>query len=429
MNARVVSRSDESIMIEVSISLSGSMLENEEALQRSLNEAGVLGTGELLKRFYTDGTPIQVGGVKFTAKKAQESKEFQTPYGPIEVDRFVYQSSAGGRTYVPLDEDSRIVLTSTPKFAKMLASKYSCDGAPGVQRDLLENHGRAVALSFIKHTCDFVGEIAQQKEESWTYEVPECPRPVKSIAVGLDGTCLNMIEDGWREAMVGTISLYDRDGERMATIYTGASPEYGKEKFLTKFGRSVDQIIKAFPQVPVVGLADGASSNWSFLKSKTDILTLDFWHMSEYLAKAAEVNFPGKQNSDVKAVWLEDRLHNAKHKSGAIARIISELQTFADNKRLQNHDKKTLETTITYLTNHKPKMQYHKNLAQNMPIGSGVTEAACKTLVKQRMCKGSARWKEEGAAVLLTLRSLHISGNRWEQFWQKYSQYGCKLAA
>jgi len=31
-------------------------------------------------------------------------------------------------------------------------------------------------------------------------------------------------------------------------------------------------------------------------------------------------------------------------------------------------------------------MNYPKFLAEHLPIGSGVTEAACKTLVKQRLC-------------------------------------------
>ncbi len=88
-----------------------------------------------------------------------------------------------------------------------------------------------------------------------------------------------------------------------------------------------------------------------------------------------------------------------------------------------------LKTTITYLRNHKSKMQYHKNVENSLPIGSGVTEAACKTIVKNRMCKGSARWKDQGAEVVLTIRSIHMTAERWSQFWGKYSQYGCSKKA
>jgi hypothetical protein len=57
-------------------------------------------------------------------------------------------------------------------------------------------------------------------------------------------------------------------------------------------------------------------------------------------------------------------------------------------------------------------------------IGSGVTEAACKTLVKQRLCGSGMRWKDQGAKVILSLRALVQSKGRWQQFWDKIDQYG-----
>ena len=51
--------------------------------------------------------------------------------------------------------------------------------------------------------------------------------PPATVALSLDGTCTLTCEDGWRETMVGTISFYDRDGERQHTIYLAATPEYG----------------------------------------------------------------------------------------------------------------------------------------------------------------------------------------------------------
>lgn len=429
MQAAIVARSEKTFKVEIEIPYNRNMLDGEEGLQRSLNEAGLLGTRELLGQFDADGSSITVGGIKLTAKGNRETKEFQTPYGAVDVDRYVYQTSGGGKIYVPLEVGSRIVGTSTPKFAKMVSSKYACDGAPGVQRDLADNHNRPVALSFIKNISDTVGAIAVAKEEDWTYQLPEMPKAVGSISVGLDGTCLNMIEDGWREAMCGTISFFDRQGDRMHTIYTAASPEYGKETFLRKFGDSVDNVIELFPKAPIVGLADGAASNWGFLSERADILTVDFWHFTEYLAKAAVAMFPGKNQIEEKEKWLEDTCHNAKHKMGAVSRILNELIAYADEHRMSAKNRADLNSTITYLTNHKEKMLYYKNTDSKMPIGSGVTEAACKSLVKVRMCKGAARWKDKGATVVLTLRSLHMTNERWGQFWKKYSQYGYQEAA
>ena len=74
-------------------------------------------------------------------------------------------------------------------------------------------------------------------------------------------------------------------------------------------------------------------------------------------------------------------------------------------------------------------MKYAEHLSQNLPLGSGVTEAACKTIVKQRLCCSGMKWKEAGAAVVLSLRTLSHSCGRWEEFWQKIDQYGFPVVA
>ena len=428
MQASITSHTESSFKLEIEIPYSSNMLEAEELIQKSLNEGGVLATKEMMGLHDTDGSPINICGQKLTSK-GKEAKDFQTPYGPVEVERHVYQSSAGGKTYAPMDVGCKIINTSTPKFAKMVSSKYSCDAAPGVQRDLEDNHGRSIALSFIKNIVDAVGTIAEVKEENWNYDVPDMPSAVKAISVGLDGTCLNMQEDGWREAMCGTIALFDRKGDRLHTIYTAASPEYGKEKFLNKLSLEIDRISKLYPKAPIIGLADGAASNWTFLKPRADALLIDFWHVAEYLSKAASAMYPSKNQTALREEWLENACHKLKHNFGSASRILNELIAFKEKNKMSAKNKKALQSTITYFTNNKNKMVYHKNVAANMPIGSGVTEAACKTLVKQRMCKGAARWKDKGATTVLTLRSLHLTAARWDQFWKKYSQYGCEQMA
>ena len=45
-------------------------------------------------------------------------------------------------------------------------------------------------------------------------------------------------------------------------------------------------------------------------------------------------------------------------------------------------------------------------------------------LIKQRLCNSGMRWKEQGAAAVLSLRSLSHTDCRWEQFWSKVGQYG-----
>jgi len=80
----------------------------------------------------------------------------------------------------------------------------------------------------------------------------------------------------------------------------------------------------------------------------------------------------------------------------------------------------------TYFNNHRHRMHYPEFLAESLPIGSGVTEAACKTLVKQRLCASGMRWKTKGAGIVLSLRALTQTVGRWTQFWAKIDQFGAE---
>ena len=144
MPAAIVARTESGFTIQVEIPYRSSMLESEETIQEGLNQAGVLATQEALQRFDTDGSPIQVGDTKLTSM-GQVLKEYQTPYGVAPVERHLYQSSRGGKTYCPLDRNARIVGSSTPRFAKMISHKYAEFGFSRVIEDLRENHGRTVA--------------------------------------------------------------------------------------------------------------------------------------------------------------------------------------------------------------------------------------------------------------------------------------------
>jgi hypothetical protein len=85
--------------------------------------------------------------------------------------------------------------------------------------------------------------------------------------------------------------------------------------------------------------------------------------------------------------------------------------------------KKDLRDCITYFGNHLHQMRYARYVANGIPIGSGVTEAACKTLVKQRLGCSGMRSTPEGAQIILSPWAL-VTETRWEQFWQKINQYG-----
>src|SRR5262245_8025318 len=293
MPAAIMERTETTVTIQFTVTFDRSLLNFEEHLQDQLNAAGLLATQEALQRFDTDGSPIVVGDLKLTSK-GQLPKEYQTPYGVAVVARHVYQSPQGGKTYCPLDRDARIVVSSTPRFARMIAHKYAEFGSGRVTIELEENHGRKVARSFVQSVADAVAAVALAKEESWNYALPEMEHPVTTITLGLDGTCLLMCEDGWRETMVGTIGFYDRAGERQHTIYMAATPEYGKATFLGRMDREVERVKAMYPQARYVGIADGATGNWEFLEPRTGVQIVDYYHAAEHLSEAAAVLFAGR---------------------------------------------------------------------------------------------------------------------------------------
>jgi hypothetical protein len=126
--------------------------------------------------------------------------------------------------------------------------------------------------------------------------------------------------------------------------------------------------------------------------------------------------------------WLDEKCHELKHVTFAAGQILDELKTFKP-KKISKTLLENLDRAITYFENHHTQMNYAESVKKKLPIGSGVTEAACKTLVKQRLCQSGMKWIERGAGIVLSLRSLVLTDGRWKQFWNKINQYGLPLSA
>jgi len=421
MSVKIISNDDKILVLEMEIPLEATMLNGEETIQQELNEAGSLASGVLLERFDTDGSPLQVGSLKFTSKGLIE-KTYQTPYGETRISRHVYQSPKGGATYCPLEGNARIINNATPKLAKIVSHKYSKLSVDEVKTDLQSNHGRSVSRGYIQKVSQAVGVLAQTKEEQWNYATPLLDKEVSTVAIGLDGTTIHLREQGYRETMVGTIALYDSDGERLHTTYIGAEPEYGKALFKQRLEREVKHVKQLYPNALFVGVADGAADNWTFLNIHTSLQVTDFWHATEYMSDAADAIFNTKKQQGKKKTWLEKRCHELKYIKGSIDKILLEIKEKVPKIRGKNRLEK-IHKVITYFTNQKKRMNYYAFVERSLPIGSGVTEAACKMIVKQRLCQSGMKWNEKGVSIILSLRTLERS-SRWELFWNKISQYG-----
>ena len=79
--------------------------------------------------------------------------------------------------------------------------------------------------------------------------------------------------------------------------------------------------------------------------------------------------------------------------------------------------RQAIHKALAYFREHRHRMRYGVLRAQNLPIGSGVVEAACKTLVSQRLKRAGMRWRTAGGQAILTLRAL-CQSDRFDRAWQ-----------
>ena len=202
------------------------------------------------------------------------------------------------------------------------------------------------------------------------------------------------------------------------------APQYGKATFNERFAQEIERIKYLVHQATYVGLADGAKDNWTFLETFVEVSILDFWHASEYLTLASKA---ASRSAYERKQWLEQARHDLRHEEQGATNLLQQMKQFKRKRKLSKVAKESLEKAITYFTNHKHQMNYATYAEDNYPIGSGVTEAACKVITKERLCQSGMKWKIDGAQNTLNIRALSHSDGRWKQFWNFVDQYEFNL--
>lgn len=301
----------------------------------------------------------------------------------------------------------------------MVSWKYTNLSAGMVEEDLRLNHGRGASRKLIQRIASAVGEVARDKEFEWRYALPELEEVVSHITIGRDGTTTPILGEGYRETMCGTISFYSKGGDRLHTIYTACAPEYGKQTFNEVLDMEAGRVKEQYPNVTYVGLADGSKDNWSYLNGHTSVQILDFYHACEHLA---EVSVAVKKTEGQREEWLQQACYDLKHQAKGAANLLRELRHL--RQQMSSTVPEILNTTITYFENNQGRMKYAAYQKQGYPIGSGVTEAACKVVAKQRLNQSGMRWNMEPVQQMLLLRGLVCTPGRWHQFWTHIDKEG-----
>jgi hypothetical protein len=416
----------------------------EEALAEQLNEIGLRGTEHLLKEHDSQGEMLECDGLTWTTK-GESKRVVESPYGPIPLLCHVYQTSAGGATRVPLEEKARLISSATPRFARMIAGKLAEMNCGAVARDMKSHHLRPMSKSYTQDLGLAVAALITVRTAEVDWKPISKPKKVATVVVGLDGAHIHTRRDGWRQSLAGTIALYDGEGERLETLYVGVgpgeTPPEGKAEFLAQMDHHIAALKARFGKARVVGLSDGAVDLQRFLEEHTGAHLLDFHHAAEYVSSVALAFAPKcKADAPEAAAWATEQRHQLRDQPGAAARLLAtlkkRLQPLAQPAKAPPNEganprgepltkaaRAALEKTVTYFTNNLQRMDYARWKSEGLPIGSGVTEAACKTLIKQRFCQSGMRWSLAASHALLSLRALYLTPSHWDQFWRLHDPY------
>ena len=218
-------------------------------------------------------------------------------------------------------------------------------------------------------------------------------------------------------AYCGTVTLHDEQGRALHTIRYGQMPGLDPQTLCNAMANTAYHIFRKRPGLQLQLLADGAPEMWNLLESSLPEtvfgkrhLLVDFRHLLEKLAPAARL-LSGRCEDRARALLQRWRKALRKRKAAA-SEILAELRASGCERRWLDGAQPVHEA-ITYLSNHRDRMNYAGALAKGLPIGSGHVEATCKTLVALRMKLAGARWKTETGAHVLHLRALGLS-DRWD---------------
>ena len=158
---------------------------------------------------------------------------------------------------------------------------------------------------------------------------------------------------------------------------------------------------------------------------------LDYYHACLYVTKLAEALF-GK-DSQAAAAWAATMRRWLKDKQDGIARVLHSAAAHAWRLEFTPEEHEAYDDAYGYLQKRQGMMDYWQYRRQGLAIGSGITEAACKTLFTQRFKQSGMKWSLEGGQVVVNLRVIWLS-QLWSEVFDAYlqllpqSQQGTKVS-
>lgn len=409
----------------------------EKVLQGVMGEVGCLIERELLSACDVDVPHFDRGGKRYYRKYRSE-EDYQTFFGKVRLERAVYQANGDNHSVCLMEERAGVIHHNcTPLAAELMAYCSAIMVPTKVEEFCVRFHMMKPSSTVVK---DVSREVGESFEESWDsiaaearQESAPCRDSAKVVALGRDGTMVNVRGEGWREAMAGTIRYYGGDGTSLQALYVSQMPEYGRARFEEKLTFEVREALAPLkPGTRVVCLGDGAEANWEYFDSIPELIgkprCLDFMHAIGHLSKAAEAIF----GDDVqrRETWREKyRAILERHRRGAEKAIRSmryHLSRIPKNRRGRRGE---IRRVIKYFSKNLDKMNYRWLRDHRLPIASGIVEASCKSVIGARLKLSGMRWSNPGGQAILNLRACVLSDHRWDVAWSLHLRKEKRKAA
>jgi hypothetical protein len=236
--------------------------------------------------------------------------------------------------------------------------------------------------------------------------------------------------DVYRENRVGAVFLAERGNERseLAPDVWIDTPKEGSQRYVARrtarggfdkllYTLACQSGLKRAEQVVLIG--DGAHWIWDLADEQFPgaVQIVDLYHAKEHVWDVAHAVFG--RTTPQGASWAKQACDLLVH--GKIENLVAQISQLPSIAPPPGKTKSVPEQALGYFTTNAERMRYPAFRAQGMHVGSGIAEAACKTVVTARLKRTGMRWTPDGLDALLPLRTAKLN-RTYDQFWEAQSQ-------
>jgi hypothetical protein len=417
-----------------------------QTVLRELGRVGVEWAFNHVEPSHGDDLPrhVEYEADVYTRIKRKTPQMVATRFGKIRLRRYGYRPTqkTGDATIFPLALQLGIVAGATAALAER-AAYYQAEAGATQRRTLQrlkQEHGVSWGVKKLREVTERVStsmaevrhevqveKLLQLLEEAWS----STGRHKPVLSVGRDGiTVVESIRKGTicEVASTGTIAVLDRRGQRVGTVYLAHMPESKQGRMSQELTHLLTELLRRWerPLPRLCYVTDAGDNETSYYETvlrrmkhpRTGerlewVRVLDYYHASKRLWTMAESLFGS--GSSAKG-WVR-RMQKLLVKPNGIRRVLDSAAVLRSRCGLKGKANAEFATAYNYLRDRTPLMRYAAYKRVGIPRGSGVTEAACKTIYTQRLKLSGMRWKKAGGQTILNLRVMLLS-EVWTEGYQ-----------